>query len=560
MFRGPTSTPGVHLMPRSAILLAVSITSLLGWHLTTAAAAEEAPSPYADVLREHGIEGNAEGLRGYLRQLHPDEAQRAEAQRLIDQLGGERFADRELAMQRLIAMPLPPTEALRAIADSRDPEVRWRAAKILSVQKPQRAVLMHAVFKTIEHQKTPGLAAELLKAVSVCDQRYLRMAVQSALMATAQPQDAALLREAIGSDDAEVVIAAIGALGTALQGDAAGDLRPLTTHQSEAIQLAAARALADQGDRAALEPLVKLLQSDELETRIGAVQTLRQSTGQTHNFVAYDDAAAREKAMKQWQQWVAGEGRTAELTFPLRRVRFELGRTLITIYGQNKVIELDSAGKQVWEKTGFQHPWVATGLPNGHRLVSDYSGRKVTEFNAAGEEVWSKEGLPASPFNLQRLENGNTLIACSDSQQIVEVNPSGKQIWDVTIQGRPMDARRLENGRTLVTLQNGNRVVEIDAAGKVLWELTGVTSPITAQRLENGNTLVAEVGGGRVAEWDRAGKLIWEHKGLQNPYSAQRLISGNTLIVHGSDVREVDRQGKIIWKKEMSGLAHAMRY
>ena len=548
----------IRCCPLLPVALAFALLPIFG--VANCIAQENEYSPYEVTLREHGVEPSVEGLRRYLRQLHPDEARRTEALRLIEQLGNERLADRELAMKQLIALPLPPIQMLREFAQHPDPEIRWRAIKILKVQMPKRVLLLHAVIKTIELQKTTGLTAELLKAVSICDEPYLQLAMRNALRETPIAEDEQLLREAIGSDDPDIVIAAVGALAALVNTGAAADLKKLTMHESEAINLAAATALADQGDRASFAPLLKLLKSNKLEIRIGAVQTLRQFTGKQHNFVPYSDAAEREKSIAQWTEWVSGAGQTAKLHFPLKRVGFEYGRTLITDYGRNKVFELDASGKQVWSKTGFQHPWVAIGLPNGHRIVSDYNAKKVVEFNAAGEEVWSKEDLPASPFNVQRLENGNTLIACSDSQKVIEVDPKGDQVWELHIDGRPMDARRLANGHTLVTLQTGNRVVEVDKEGSVHWELNGASGPITSRRLANGNTLVAEVTGNRVSEWDLTGKLVWEQKELQNPYSAQRLDNGNTLIVHGLDVREVDHSGKIIWKKEMTETAHAMRY
>ena len=522
--------------------------------------AEDTALPlYTATLRGSGIEPDAAGLRKYLRQLHPDEQQRRAARQLIEQLGAEGFADRESAMKELIAMPVPPTEATRKAAESRDAEIRWRAKIILATQKPRRTVVMHAVFKTIELKKVPGLTNELLRAVGLCDQRHLRAAVLAAVQASSGPNDMPLLRRAAVGDDKEVVVVAIGGL-SGIGTDARDDLRGLLEHKTEEIRLAAARALADQGDRVSLDPLVKLLKSESLEVRLGSVQTLRQASGERHKYVAYEDEATRKKAVKRWSEWVRDEGPTAKLRFPLKSIRVELGRTLITVYTRNKVIELDASGKQIWEKTGLKQPWASVGLPNGHRLISNYTGRSVIEYDTGGKEVWRKDKLPASPFNVRRLGNGNTLIACSDSQKVIEIRPDGSTAWEITIAGRPMDVRRLENGRTLVTLQNGHRVVEVDHEGKIQWELKGVVSPITAQRLEDGTTLVAEVGAGRVAQWDRAGKVVWEHKSLKNPYSAERLSNGNTLIVHANDVREVNQQGETVWEKKMTGLAHATRY
>jgi hypothetical protein len=477
---------------------------LLSWATGTGLtqADDAAPSPYAATLRQHGIEPDAAGMGEYLRQLHPDEQQRREA---------------------------------------------------------RRSALMHAVFRTIELEKIEGLTAELLRAAALCDLRHLRLGVRAALRATARPDNAPLLREATKDVDKQVVIAAIGGLGAALGTRARDDLRRMLEHKTEDIRLAAARALADQGDRTSLGPLVKLLGAASLEVRIDAVKTLRQACDTRQNYAAYEEAPARKEAMGRWATWVEGEGRTAHLHFPLKRVRFELGRTLITITGQNKVIELDASGRQVWEKKGLKGPLVSTGLTNGHRLISCY-GRYLVEYDASGKEVWRKDGLPKFPFNARRLDSGNTLIACIDSQKVVEIRPDGSTAWEITIKGGPVDVRRLDSGRTLVTLNDGGRVVEVDREGKVHWEIKDLNKPFAAQRLENGNTLVAEPGGGRVAVWDRAGTIVWKYTGLKNPLSAVWLSNGNTLIAHPFGVREVDRKGKIIWQKQMPGVMHATRY
>lgn len=103
-------------------------------------------------------------------------------------------------------------------------------------------------------------------------------------------------------------------------------------------------------------------------------------------------------------------------------------------------------------------------------------------------------------------------------------------------------------------------MVEVDRTGKVHWEIKGLSSPGTAQKLENGNTLVAEQLGVRVTERDRGGKIVWQYTGLKSPRSAERLSNGNTLVADSRGVLEVDRQGKIIWQKKMSGVTHATRY
>lgn len=546
------------LSPCLCVVIATSLLILFS-AVTFADTDDQAQSPYAATLAEYNIKPNSAELREYLKKLHPSEQQLLETQRLIKLLGADAFTDRELAMKQLMSMPIPPSETLQAAAQHEAPEVRWRAKKILSSEKPRRLALMLAVFKTIEREKIQGLTSELLQAVPLCEPLYIRKAIRAAVRASTQSKDMDVLVQSTTNDNPEVVVAAIAGLSTL--GESARDqLRELMESKTDEITLAAAWALANQGDRNSLAKLLKLLNADSLKVRTAAGQTLRQFTATSHNYVGYETASKRRVAIKRWEDWFESEGSTAKLHFPLKRTRTEIGHTLITIYTSNKVIELDAAGKQVWEKSDLKQPWSSQGLPNGHRLICCYAGRHVIEYNAEGKEIWRKDDLPNSPFNVQRLDSGNTLIACTNSNKVVEVRPDGKTTWEISIDGRPMHAKRLENGLILITLQTGNRVIEIDRAGKVLWELKNLKGPITAQRLENGNTLVAEVTGNRVAEWDRKGKLVWEYAGLTNPYSAERLSNGNTLIAHGKDVRVVDRAGKVTWEKKMTGLAHATRF
>jgi hypothetical protein len=71
------------------------------------------------------------------------------------------------------------------------------------------------------------------------------------------------------------------------------------------------------------------------------------------------------------------------------------------MYSANKVVEMDTAGKQVWE-CNVQNPGHATRLRNGNTLVASIEGRKVIEFDRTGKtEVWSQPA-PGRPFHAWR--------------------------------------------------------------------------------------------------------------------------------------------------------------
>ena len=62
----------------------------------------------------------------------------------IEQLGSERFADRESATKHLTSLPTPPVEMLRVAAKDVDPEVRYRARWILGLDESYRRAKLEA--------------------------------------------------------------------------------------------------------------------------------------------------------------------------------------------------------------------------------------------------------------------------------------------------------------------------------------------------------------------------------------------------------------------------------
>jgi hypothetical protein len=319
--------------------------------------------------------------------------------------------------------------------------------------------------------------------------------------------------------------------------------------------------LASHGRRDGLPALVKLLEAESTEIRGQAIQTLRAATGQHFGYTVYDAPDKRAGAVAKWNAWLAAEGATAALVLPLRETPLELGRLLVCDHQQNKLIEFDTDGKQVWEKTVGMQPWACLGLPNGHRLVGCYNDKSVVEYDAEGNEVWRVDGLPGGPTSIERLESGHTLIACTDGGQVVEIDRAKKTVWQTSLEGRPVDARRLPDGRTLVALQNANKIVEIDERGREVWQITGVGQPFSAQRLESGNTLVCALGqNAKVREYDRAGRVVWEQGSFNNPYSAQRLAGDSTLVVDLAGVHEIDHQGTVVTKLQRQNISRAWRY
>lgn len=520
-----------------------------------------ADDPAVLLLKEHGVKPTAESLRAYLKSMLPDSTSRKAQEKLVSELGHPDYHVRERAMKTILRLPTVHVELLKKAAEGDDPEVRWRAGRLLQTASRRSAEILAAAYSVIRRGKIPGLAAEVYATFPLCNEQYLEHAAGAALRETARKKDAELLKKHLNDKSLTVRLATIKAYGQALGKDAGPELHKLINDPDDNVKVTVARALIQHDDRKALEAFGKLLDSKELEVRVQAVKVLRAVSGKRFKFVAYETPENRATARDAWRKWIAGDGKTVALKLPLREGRYEVGRTLICDYSRHRVIEFDLKWKPTWEHSVGQHPWACQGLPNGHRLVASYSSRSVTEYDAAGKVEWAKTSLPGGPTGVQRLENGNTLIACTDSHKVVEVAPKGDIVWEVTIRQRPTHVQRLDNGRTLICLQNGGRVVEVNRKKEIVWQITGLSSPFSASRLDNGNTLIACSGNGSVLEYDPTGKkIVWQKRGFSSVYDAQRLSNGNTLIGDYRGIREVNRDGKIVWEKHLTGVSKFHRY
>ncbi len=455
-------------------------------------------------------------------------------------------------MSQLLIMPTLPTEALIAASEGDDPEVRWRAKRVLDIGKPEATKTMHAALKVIAASKINGLMPELLAAIPLCDKRHLQQAALDAAEAAATKEDAKVLREALKSDLAQVRIAATLALAEALGKGATDDLYGMLTDKDDGVKTAAARAIANFGDRKSLPVLLSLLESEDLQARVSSSAALRQLSGKHFGFAAYDTADKREKVVAQWKEWVEGDGQTAELTFPLRKfgsgVGYLAGNTLLAYGYQNKVEERTPEGKVIWsyQSNGC---WSAEKMANGNVLIAEYNGNRVIQVDPEGKVVWDYQ--VNNPLNAKPLENGNVLIAQHSGNLALEVSPDKKIVWQHKTQNNCSDVHRLENGNTLISCY-GSNVIEVTPDGKEVWSYP-LSQSYGCSPLANGNILITNFGDGKVVEVTRDKKVVWETT-ENNAVDAFRLPNGNTLITGGNRFVEVTPDKKIIW--ELSGCSY----
>lgn len=546
-------------MPKAVLCSLMGVAAALAFSFNSAHADDKGVAAYyKKTLNERSIEPTTTGLGQYLKDLHPSDEQTKLAAKFIEQMGdADSFKSREEAMNRLLVMPTLPTEMLTAASIGKDPEIRWRALHILKIGRPESERVMFAVFQYIKEEKVTGLTEEVLKAIPLADKRHIQFAAQNALAEIAQPGDAALLRSAMSNKLPTVRIAAANALAKSIGEKAVPDLKKLLSDEETTVQVAAARAMANAGSREAFAPLLKMLNSADLSTRSVAISTLRQWTKQNFKYAAYSDADARKEALAGWTKWVAENGESAKLHYPLSTHRGATGdlagNTLLAFGYVNRVVELDPSGKELWAFTDCQGAWSAEKLINGNVLIACNSQNRVIEVDRDKKIVW--EFKCQNPLNAKPLANGNFLIAEHNASRAIELDREKNVVWEYKTKGNCSEAHRLENGNTLMASYSGN-VVEVTPKGETVWEYPMNTS-YGLSPLPNGNILITDFNKG-VIEVNRDKKVVWEFA-ESNAVDAIRLDNGNTLITGGSRFVEVTPDKKVVWSKSGCSYGSARR-
>lgn len=118
------------------------------------------------------------------------------------------------------------------------------------------------------------------------------------------------------------------------------------------------------------------------------------------------------------------------------------GTYLVCAKGERRVIEVDAAGKVLREIPVAGDPHEVLPLPNGNLLITCGDGHKVVEVNPAGKTVWelNENDVPGNPLRLmagaQRLPNGNTVFCnylghghIGKQPMFFELTPDKQVVW-----------------------------------------------------------------------------------------------------------------------------------
>ena len=548
------------------------IASLAVWCLCSISFAADPDMRYVERVKSAGLEPTAEALEAYLVALEPNDEVRKKVAALIKQFDSGSFRERQDASTKLGRLPVLPLETVRTAAKSGNPETRWRAQHLLNQydeKQSRRAETLFAVFKTIDLNKVSVPLETILESIPRCSHRFVVDAALASAKASVKAPDEALLRGYLTSPVPTLRAAATETLASLhqSQGKKADEaVVEMLKDEVDEVRLAAARALANEGDPQSLSVLADLLQADSLDVRTRAIATLRPLTKQRFAYAAYDDTARRDGPVSKWRKWIDENDGSANLHFPLKQGTHHWGRLLVCMMGFNKVVEYDASRKETWKKEGLNGPYACTGTPQGGRIIATYRDRAVTEYDASGKQVWQKTGLAGAPMCVARLDNGNVLAGFSavvkrkSAGKVIEIDRKGKTVREINLTGSPVDIQRLPNGNVLVTVYNKREIIEFDSAGKEVWKLEGLRHPRSARRLANGNTLVSIYSDRKIVEYDRDKKEVWSTTLPFYPMRAIAMDNGNIMVAHNTGVSEIDRQGKDVWSARIGNVTSIERY
>ena len=235
------------------------------------------------------------------------------------------------------------------------------------------------------------------------------------------------------------------------------------------------------------------------------------------------------------------------------------GFTLVADYSENRVVEFDDRGREVFSIDDIIGVWDVECLDNGNLLITEFSLNRVFEVTRDKKTVWSFDDLK-NPYDADRLPNGNTLIADTFGRRVIEVDKAGRIVWSFDNDIHPYDADRLPNGNTLIADVLDDRVIEVDPEGRIVWQIKNVPHVHDADRLPNGNTLLTIRMLHEVREVDPTGKTVLTLKNLSSPSDADRLPNGNTLVAENQFIREFDRHGNEVWRLSVTWAVEVNRY
>lgn len=238
-----------------------------------------------------------------------------------------------------------------------------------------------------------------------------------------------------------------------------------------------------------------------------------------------------------------------------------------------RVIEVSKKGEILWQcnfSDFGDSPREARELANGNILIVLTDG--VIEVNRAGKTLWQYKGLLFANY-AERLPSGNTLIVDRGfyGGKILEVNPKGKIVWEYGEYGapgkqaelkRPVWAKRLPDGGTLISDRgsavllkvHGEEVEIVDQWLDVLRALPIQDLWVALPDLEQDVMLLSNtLSGGRTVIWQVERGIKTFIRGKAHTFNVPPVILDDVLYAGAREIAGL-AGAKVNWKPETKEL------
>ncbi len=273
------------------------------------------------------------------------------------------------------------------------------------------------------------------------------------------------------------------------------------------------------------------------------------------------------------------------------------GPVLIADRDNNRLVEVDPQGKQVWEfpRPGDLAPGQTFKVPDDAFFTSDGKRIVATEednfvislIDVANHRIVWRYGTPGMPGSAPGelwnpddaivLPDGNVLAADIKNCRLVLIPPGGhapKRVFGETTRacthappgrwGSPNGAFPLGDGTFLVTEIDGDWVDQLRPDGTVGFSIhpPGVHYPSDANEVSQGHYVVADYSQpGQVVEFDQQGNAVWTFAprgdaALNHPSLAMPLPNGDVICTDDRNHRVIvfdPRSQKIVWQYGQTG-------
>ncbi|HKB42618.1 MAG TPA: HEAT repeat domain-containing protein, partial [Gemmataceae bacterium] len=579
-------------MSSSTLIRILAVALVLGL-CTGLCSASELPPPDADAaaLQQAGQGSTNDELLAFLKARSANDADLAQTERLVKQLGSSVFSERQEASRRLIALGTAALQALQAAPRDNDPEVAKRVeACVKAIESASRNEL--AAVRLLGRRAPEGAAGALLRFVPYAAEEHLEETVWFTLDVLARKEGQidgsfeAALQDRLGQRRAAAAFT-LARYGKAQQQAAAAKF---LEDPDPRVRLRAAQGLLGAKDKRGLPALLRLLGEEDLSLAWQAEELLRWAVaeGSPHETLQAGGAEGREKCRKAWQAWWDWNGGAFDLS---KRHEDWQRPGLVLLCDPGKGWEegcvwlsgCDGVTRCQWER--LRSPVEARLIPGPRVLIAEAPAvlqhnpptpppdlpvrGRITERDPDGKVRWECDKFP-DPVDCRRLLNGNTMIVTKGLDG-GEVSPGGEPVAAIgrdIFSGakpspRPTYCGLTSEGRLLVAMDEETwRVRGLSdcdplqgGVNNTFWNDALVPLPsFSAEEAGPGRYLVSGTEKGKVFEvengWSRRDvpsftKTAWKQK-LPGSTNAVKLPTGQIFVAVGGRVVTLDRDGKTV--------------